>query len=651
MPNPYYIFNAEPLLRAPLAPLPLGAIEPRGWLRDQLEIQAAGLTGHLDEVWPSVGPDSGWLGGAGENWERGPYYCDGLVPLAYLLRDEALIAKARAWLEWSLQSQTATGQFGPAANPDWWPRMVMLKALLQYQEATDDPRVIPFMQRYFRYQAAQIESQPLEDWATARGGDNLYALYWLYNRTREPFLLDLAATVYRQTLDWANLLSDFPYTRPIAFYYDWNRLGEETSSQEAMHEIMHYHTHHVVDVAMGIKAPGLFFQQSGDERQREAVWSGIENLMRYHGQPGGVWSGDEHLSGRVPTQGTELCSVVEFMFSLQTLLPFFADVALADALEKAAYNALPAAITPDGWAHQYVQQANQVLVSLAPRNWYNNGDDANLFGLEPNFGCCTANMHQGWPKFVKNLWLATIDGGLAALAYAPCTVRARVAGGVEVEITEETGYPFREEITFTLRCPQPVEFPLVLRVPGWCDRATARINRKRAQKLVSGHLQVMVRRWTDGDRVTLTLPMALRTMRWDHEAISIERGPLVFSLRVAEEWRRLRGADPCPDWEVYPASPWNYGLCLDPDHPERALTVEERPLTRQPFSAEPPVLLHGRGRRLPAWTLQQNSAGPVPPSPVVSSEPCEEVTLVPYGAAKLRVTELPFTPPRSLPLS
>ena len=124
-------------------PLPLGAVLPNGWLRRQLQIQAEGLTGHLDEIWPDVGKNSGWLGGTGESWERGPYFVDGLVPLAYLLHDERLIAKARPWVEWTLTHQGEDGRIGPPKNTDWWPNMVMLKVLTQYQEATGDPRVIP----------------------------------------------------------------------------------------------------------------------------------------------------------------------------------------------------------------------------------------------------------------------------------------------------------------------------------------------------------------------------------------------------------------------------------------------------------------------------------------------------------------------------
>src|SRR3954449_4549427 len=107
-----------PLQAAAFDLLPLGAIVPRGWLHDQLLIQAHGLTGHIDEFWPDLGPQNIWLGGTEEGWERGPYYLDGLVPLAYLLDDETLKAKARRWIEAILVFQDASGWIGPVQAPE-----------------------------------------------------------------------------------------------------------------------------------------------------------------------------------------------------------------------------------------------------------------------------------------------------------------------------------------------------------------------------------------------------------------------------------------------------------------------------------------------------------------------------------------------------
>ena len=167
------------------------------------------------------------------------------------------------------------------------------------------------------------------------------------------------------------------------------------------------------------------------------------------------------------------------------MLTITPDPVLADRLERIAMNALPATFTADMWGHQYNQQPNQVLCTLEKRPWVSNGPESNLFGVEPNFGCCTANMHQGWPKLVQSLWMATRDGGLAAVLYAPNEVRT-IVSGVPVTILEETEYPFRGTVTFTITPERPVRFPLTLRVPGWAAGATITRNSERPAVAPSG---------------------------------------------------------------------------------------------------------------------------------------------------------------------
>ncbi|MCX6623817.1 MAG: glycoside hydrolase family 127 protein, partial [Acidobacteria bacterium] len=277
-----------------------------------------------------------------------------------------------------------------------------------------------------------------------------------------------------------------------------------------------------------------------------------------------------------------------------------------------------------------------VLCDLYPRAWTTNGPQSNLFGLEPNFGCCTSNMHQGWPKFVANLWMASPGDGLVAAAYGPSEVKTTVRGGIAVKITEETEYPFRGTVRLLVAPAKAATFPLLLRIPAWAAGTAITVNGTAVEGVKASTFHRIERRWKSGDTVELRFPSAVRFTNWYRDSVAVERGPLVFSLKMGEEWRKVRDRPQAPDWAVYPATPWNYALLAN------TVEVREKPIGDYPFSPEgAPVELRVKGRLLPEWSLWEGSAGPLPASPVKSNRPLEELTLIPYGSAKLRITAFP----------
>lgn len=629
--NSHYVSNRAPLLPSPLIKLPIGSIRPKGWLLSQLQLMREGFTGRLPELSKFLQEDSGWLTLEGRGWEEMPYWLKGFGDLGYILKDERIKKESEKWIDAVFAGQEEDGYFGPPenkANHDLWPNMVVLFTLQSLHEATGDERVIPFMTRYFRYQHELPEEHLLPgSWQKLRGGDNLESVYWLYNRTGDEFLLDLGENIFRRTSDW---------TSPIL-----------SAERDKNWEVSSFY--HGVNISMGLRQPGVYYQQSKDKKYIEAVERNYNMIMDEYGQqPGGMFNADENIRpGYIdPRYAAETCSMVESTYSNEALLRITGAARYAERAEDIAFNSLPASMTPDLKGLHYLTAPN--LISCDSTGQHDFQNSGTLVSYDPwKYRCCQHNVAFGWPYYAEHLWMATLDNGLAAVLYSASEVTALVAGGTQVHISEDTDYPFSDFVRFTLWAERAVEFPLYLRIPDWCKSAQISINGSPVEaQFQPGQYAVVKREWRNADQIRLELPMEIEVKTWGKigGAVSVKRGPLWYSLNIEEEWNRYGGTDEWPAYEILPASAWNYGLMVDPENPAASITLAgQKPLAFQPFTpANAPIVLKAGAKKIPEWQAEGKMIGKVPPSPVRSDLSVEEITLIPMGCARLRLSVFPL---------
>jgi hypothetical protein len=632
--NDFYVGNQPPLEPSRLVKLPIGAIKPEGWLRRQLELQADGFSGHLGEISKFLQKDgNAWLAADGKGdspWEELPYWLKGFGDMGYVLGDQRIIDEARVWIEAMLASRQPDGWFGPAANrrgagtdkkaPDLWPNMVALNALQSYYEFTGDTRVLELMQAYFQWELALPEADFLPPfWQQQRASDNMASVYWLYNRTGQEYLLQLAAKIQRKMANWTETVASW----------------------------------HNVNIAQCFRAPAIFYQQARDPYYLQATERNYTMVWGTYGQvPGGMFGGDENCRRGYygPRQGIETCASVEFMLSCEMLLKITGELTWADRCEDVAFNTFPPAVTADYKALHYLVSPNVCQLDSKNKSpGIQNGGE--MLSYNPyRYRCCQHNVAHGWPYFAEHLWMATPDNGLAALFYAASEVTAKVAGGQSVSIKSQTLYPFSDAIKLTVSTPKAVSFPLYLHIPGWCTGPELRVNGRRTPNCAGPQTFLVIdREWKDGDTVELTLPMKPRLRYWPRNgnSLSLERGPLTYSLRIGEKYVRYGGTDEWPALEVYPTTAWNYGLVIDPARPldeQFEIRTKDWPRDNQPFEARAvPIEITAHAKKIPNWQPDPlGLIGEVQPSPVISSGPTETVTLIPMGAARLRISAFPW---------
>ena len=598
-------------------------ISPRGWLLRQLEIQANGLCGNLDKMWPDV-RDSAWIGGNREGWERVPYWLDGFIPLAYLLNNDDMKARAQKYIDKIIENQQDDGWICPNGNVprdryDTWAVCLLTKVLTVYYQCSGDERVPDVIRKTLKnyYELLKDGKIKLFNWGKYRWFECFVAIRFI----KETFPDE----------KWVSELSEILYEQG-AHYESFAELWKKPSNRWS------YNTH-IVNLGMMLKSEAISADMLGKG------YTGLADkldaiLKKYNGTVTGIYTGDECLSGDSPIQGTELCAVVELMYSCEWLYAVTGDPRWAELLEMQAFNALPATFTDDMWAHQYVQMTNQVDATPFGGNpiFGTNDQFAHTFGLEPHFGCCTANFGQGWPKLALSTFMKARDGVVSAVPVAS-EVKFKHRG-TNICISLDTDYPFENSFVYRVKCDKKTSSKLRVRIPSFAKnvKVNGECVAKRAMLTFGGF---------EAGETTVSVS-------YDVEACLISRprglcaakaGSLIFSLPIAFESRKIEytraGVErkfPYCDYYLKGTTPWGFGFA---SAELQLVTSKER--DEYPFSSKnPPVKLLATVAPV-EWGCEprfDRVCAKIPTGRCAIGE-AREVELYPYGCSKLRMTEMP----------
>lgn len=645
--NKYYGGNRAPLQSSPMERLPLGSVKADGWLQHQLTLMADGQVGRLEELSKFLKDDNGWFGGDERGWEEAPYWFRGFYDLSILTGNERLLKSRDKWIEALVSSQAKDGYYGSDFNrlvkgskkdqaiADLWPHMAMNDALISHYEATGDERIIPMMTKFFafcrdlpdQHFLPQISwdyyenyKEEFGDWKPRtqlkRAGDFVPQILWVYNKTGEEWLLDLAVKVYHRT-------------------------------QPAMNEWLDNHN---VNFAQRVRYAAQMYPITGDKRYIGKSDLFLKSFELAWGQmPRGAFASDERIrSGKIDArQAIETCGICELNKSYYIMSRITGDTAYADKVEDLTFNALPASHAPDHRSIRYLTACN--MVYSEPKMDFKNKNAEPMFSAT-NHRCCQHNTAMGWPWFVRNLWQASPDNGLVAWLYAPNTVSAKVgAAGSPVTIASDTVYPFGDRVVMNISAEQSAAFPLYLRVPGWCDEMEIKVpgeNQTITEK--AGKLMRIDRTWADGDKVEIRFGMDLKATTWPRNgAVTVDRGPLSYSVRIKENWNKVSGKGKAawPRFTLSPASDWNYGLAIDAENPAADIKITKAAaLADQPWSeANAPIVLRVPAKKIEGWkSSRRHTVDAVREGPVKSDAPLETIEMIPMGCAHLRMTVLPL---------
>ncbi|KAK5630093.1 hypothetical protein RRF57_005808 [Xylaria bambusicola] len=656
--------NSNELVQPVYQALPLGSVKPQGWLKDQFKKSASGLAGNLFNFYRYV-KDSQWLGGNSEYsdlHESAGYWFNGLVPLTFGLDDSRLKGQVKFFLDYILAHQQGDGWIGPETMPQTrglWGRCYIMLGLMQYAQAdsSETERIVDAMHRYIELVHSMLQNnftglvpKPGDvfdgsGWGPARAHEMHIPLQWLYENYPKN----------NSDLIWETM--DLMIQGSTVFGTDWRNFFVKGTFPEVVYaprdQAYTWLFTHGVNLAEAIRFPLAIYRTSHDEALKTQTRTAVDLVSKHHKSLAGTIIGDELITDLNPSKGAELCTSAELMFSLSWVYQYLADNDIADWVELTAFNAFPGQIWPDWWSHQYVQQENQPWarnLTVYPEMWEDVSSYGNVFGLEPNYPCCTVNHPQGYSKFLANAFVTTEDGGIAHVFLSPGTVSTTLANNNKVTISTDTNYPFSMDVSYSISADD--DFTFYVRIPTWAHPSSTATKASGDSAPISP-TNAGLHRFDISkghSKVSVTLQTEPRVVERANNTAAVYYGPLLYSLALEfnETTRDPVGYDggsidpssttaQTRDHIIETTDLWN--VAIDPSQIKVVSSgIKELANPVWAFGA-PPVELRVAATEI-EWPIAWDSPADPPLSPQVKGKPFS-ARFVPFASAQVHMAHFP----------
>lgn len=617
--------------------LKISDIHPQGWIKEFLERQKSGLTGHI-EVAGYPFNTTMWAGnkieGSPEAWwpyEQTGYYIDGVNRLGYLLGDNALKQKAKEQTNYVLEHiDPTTGRVSTILLDRWarWPYVGFFRTYMTDYDETNDKSIVEALHKHYLTFTAKDFADDLEL-------ANVELICWLYGITKDEKLIKMAEEAYH------------------LFKSDINNRNRAGSDIQFGADVKP--NHHVVVYLELVKIPAILYSYTGKKEYLSEALNGIQQAEKYNMLISGLPSSTEHFAGISELSGTETCNTAVFPYTYGYFMRITGDATLGDKIEKAVFNASIGSITKDFKSHQYFSSPNQVIATMNS-NDYGHNSARMSFLPGHDVECCTGNVNRFMPYYVEQMWLTDADNGLVASLFGPSSVDVNVGkNSIPVSVIESTNYPFSEKIEFTFHMKESVNFPFSIRIPKWSTNTQIAINGKPIEaKLTPGTFYKLEQTFSNNDIITLTLPMEVSVSNWQNNGVGIERGPLVYSLPIISSDSIIKNYEKSnvdfPAIERRPNSDWNYALNVSENEKKSFEIIENKQSGYLWDQGNTPILIRVPAKKISNWKMKEaidSKTGkmflttPEFPSTLQTEDKTEYIDLVPYGCTLLRISVFP----------